>query len=164
MPPGARYLLFLPLGFAVACARPAVAPTESAGERTADATGDRATPARDGWDPLGPRIFTTTVKPSKPDVFLALYENYHSVYVVLDATSDGVVLPDTVERTTHIILEYGKHLRIPIRGLRVEREGLRAILSFSQTPHPTFVPWRSVRGIITPDDAHGVVWESQGLD
>jgi len=53
------------------------------------------------------------------------------------------------ERET-TIFEYGLNLPVPIDDLAIADDGIRATLSFSRCPHPTFVPWAAVVGILLP--------------
>ena len=46
--------------------------------------------------------------------------------------------------------EYGLNLPVPIDDLAITDDGIRATLSFSRRPHPTFVPWAAVVGILLP--------------
>ena len=46
--------------------------------------------------------------------------------------------------------EYGLDLPVPIDDLEITDIGIRATLSFSRAPRPTFVPWAAVVGIILP--------------
>jgi hypothetical protein len=46
--------------------------------------------------------------------------------------------------------EYGLNLPVPIDDLEITDAGIRATLSFSRCPHPTFVPWAAVVGILLP--------------
>ena len=46
--------------------------------------------------------------------------------------------------------EYGLNLPIPIDDLEITDDGIRATLSFSRCPYPTFVPWAAVVGILLP--------------
>lgn len=57
------------------------------------------------------------------------------------------VKPGVGETTT---FEYGLNLPVPIDDLEITGEGVKATLSFSRSPHPTFVPWAAVVGILLP--------------
>ena len=57
------------------------------------------------------------------------------------------VRPKERENTT---FEYGLNLPVPIDDLEITDDGIRATLSFSRCPHPTFVPWAAVVGILLP--------------
>ena len=59
----------------------------------------------------------------------------------------GSVRPKEGENT---IFEYGLGLPVPIDDLAITDDGIRATLSFSRRPHPTFVPWAAVVGILLP--------------
>ena len=47
--------------------------------------------------------------------------------------------------------EYGLDLPVPIDELEITDEGIKATLSFSRIPRPTFVPWEAVVAILSPD-------------
>ena len=59
----------------------------------------------------------------------------------------GDVRPKAGETNT---FEYGLNLPVPIDDLEITDIGIRATLSFSRAPRPTFVPWAAVVGIILP--------------
>lgn len=94
--------------------------------------------------------------PSKPQAFLALLqEGRPSLH--LDARRAGVVVPAHLKGDSHLVLQYGIDLPIPITDLTVDDTGVRATLSFARTPHQTFVPWSAVY-VITIDDTRGVLY------
>jgi stringent starvation protein B len=94
--------------------------------------------------------------PSKHQAFLALLqEGRPSLH--LDARREGVIVPAHLKADAHLVLQYGIDLPIPITDLVVDDSGVRATLSFSRTPHQTFVPWPAVY-VIATDDGHGVLY------
>jgi stringent starvation protein B len=103
-------------------------------------------------------------RPSKHQAFLALLqEGRPSLH--LDARREGVVVPEHLKADPHLVLQYGIDLPIPIVDLVVDERGVHATLSFSRTPHGTFVPWAAVyviatedgRGVLFPEDVPGDV-------
>jgi stringent starvation protein B len=94
--------------------------------------------------------------PSKHQAFLALLqEGRPSLH--LDARREGVIVPAHLKADAHLVLQYGIDLPIPITDLVVDDSGVRATLSFSRTPHQTFVPWPAVY-VIATDDGRGVLY------
>ena len=82
-------------------------------------------------------------KPSKPDAFLTLLsEGWVSLH--LDARHPGVVVPAPFSSQTHLVLQYGRSMPVPIPDLEVTAAGVSATLSFSRVPHRTYVPWAAV--------------------
>lgn len=66
------------------------------------------------------------------------------VSVLLDPRRKGVRLPVHLCRESHIVLQYGFHMPIPMYDLLIDEEGIFATLSFQQVPCETFVPWSAV--------------------
>ena len=82
-------------------------------------------------------------RPSKQDAFLTLLsEGWVSLH--LDARRPGVVVPAPFSSQTHLVLQYGRSMPIPIPDLEVTAAGVSATLSFSRVPHRTYVPWSAV--------------------
>jgi len=99
---------------------------------------------------------STAERPSKKEAFLALLrEGWTSLH--LDARRDGVDVPPYLRKEAHLVLQYGFDLPIPIPDLHVDEAGVKATLSFSQTPHPTFVPWTAVY-VVACDDGRGILF------
>lgn len=99
---------------------------------------------------------TTAERPSKKEAFLALLrEGWTSLH--LDARRTGVDVPAYLRKEAHLVLQYGFDLPIPIPDLNVDDVGVKATLSFSQTPHPTFVPWSAVY-VVACDDGRGILF------
>lgn len=97
-----------------------------------------------------------SAKPAKQDAFRALMrEGWTSLH--FDARCPGVEVPDHLRGEPHLVLQYGHDLPIPITDLGISEDGVRATLSFSRTPHATFVPWAAVY-IITGDDGQGFLY------
>jgi stringent starvation protein B len=95
-------------------------------------------------------------RPSKRDAFLAFYgEGWVSVH--LDARRSGVKVPDEFTRNGHLVLQYGRDMPVAIPDLAVDDDGIRATLSFSRTPHSTFVPWSAVY-IVACTDGRGILY------
>ncbi len=79
------------------------------------------------------------------------------VSVFLDPRINGVDLPEYLKQETHIVLQYGHQMPIPIRDLLVNEAGIFATLTFHQAPFETFVPWDAVFAI-TDGDERMQVW------
>jgi stringent starvation protein B len=95
-------------------------------------------------------------RPSKRDAFNAFFgEGWVSIH--LDARRDGVKVPEEHTSNRHLVLQYGQNMPIPIPDLRVDDQGITATLSFSRTPHRTFVPWTAVY-IVACNDGRGILY------
>jgi len=70
----------------------------------------------------------------------------------------GLRLPAGVTLPT--MLEYGWGLPIPMLDLSCGETGIRATLSFNQTPFDTFVPWEAVVAIAPRGRGVVVCWEN----
>ena len=64
-----------------------------------------------------------------------------------------LVIPEGVrpEADQCTVFEYGLNLPVPIKDLELSESGISATLSFSRTPHRTFVPWEAVALFSVPD-------------
>lgn len=99
---------------------------------------------------------SSSERPSKQQAFLALLrEGWTSLH--LDARRVGVVVPDSLRREPHLVLQYGHDLPIPIPDLEIDDYGVRATLSFSRTAHRTVVPWSAVY-VVACDDGRGILY------
>ena len=99
---------------------------------------------------------SSSERPSKQQAFLALLrEGWTSLH--LDARRAGVVVPDSLRREPHLVLQYGHDLPIPIPDLEIDDYGVRATLSFSRTAHRTVVPWSAVY-VVACDDGRGILY------
>lgn len=95
-------------------------------------------------------------RPSKPDAFLTLLsEGWVSLH--LDARRPGVVVPAPFSSQTHLVLQYGRSMPVPIRDLEVTAAGVSATLSFSCVPHRTYVPWSAVY-VVACTNGSGVLY------
>jgi stringent starvation protein B len=95
-------------------------------------------------------------RPSKRDAFLAFYgEGWVSVH--LDARRTGVKVPQEFASNGHLVLQYGQDMPVAIPDLSVDDDGIRATLSFSRTPHATFIPWSAVY-IVASTDGRGILY------
>jgi stringent starvation protein B len=99
---------------------------------------------------------TPEERPSKRDAFLAFYaEGWVSVH--LDARRAGVDVPADFNDNRHLVLQYGRDMPVAIPDLTVDDDGIRATLSFSRTPHSTFIPWNAVY-IVACTDGRGILY------
>jgi stringent starvation protein B len=95
-------------------------------------------------------------RPSKRDAFNAFFgEGWVSIH--LDARREGVQVPGEHTSNRHLVLQYGQNMPIPIPDLQVDDLGITATLSFSRTPHRTFVPWTAVY-IVACNDGRGILY------
>jgi stringent starvation protein B len=95
-------------------------------------------------------------RPTKRDAFNAFFgEGWVSIH--LDARREGVEVPDEFAVNRHLVLQYGQNMPIPIPDLKVDDDGITATLSFSRTPHRTFVPWSAVY-IVACNDGRGILY------
>ena len=95
-------------------------------------------------------------RPSKRDAFLAFYaEGWVSVHI--DARRDGVKVPPDFTDNRHLVLQYGRDMPVAIPDLSVDDDGIRATLSFSRSPHTTFIPWSAVY-IVACTDGRGILY------
>jgi hypothetical protein len=62
---------------------------------------------------------------------------------------EGLVVPESAlpAEGEAQVLSYGLDMPVPILDLSVTDGGISAVLSFSHTPHATFVPWEAVVGL-----------------
>jgi stringent starvation protein B len=98
----------------------------------------------------------STDRPPKQEAFLALLaEGWTSLH--LDARRDGVIVPAHLKSESHLVLQYGHDLPIPIVDLQVNEHGVSATLSFARSPSPTLVPWSAVY-VVTSADGRGVLY------
>jgi hypothetical protein len=97
--------------------------------------------------------------PPKDEVFSLLLRE-GTVLVHIDARKPDLVLPSWLLGQTHVILELGHDMAIPIPDLSVDTERLKATLSFQRQPFECTVPWSAVfgmtlhdgRGLLFPED------------
>lgn len=81
-----------------------------------------------------------------------------SLFVHLDPRHADVECPTWFKHQSHLVLEWGTHLAIPIRDLLVTAKGISGTLSFSRTPIWCFVPWKAVFALVG-EDTRGMIWE-----
>ncbi|HEY0712491.1 MAG TPA: ClpXP protease specificity-enhancing factor SspB, partial [Polyangia bacterium] len=79
------------------------------------------------------------------------------VSVHLDARREGVKVPADFNDNRHLVLQYGRDMPVAIPDLTVDDDGIRATLSFSRTPHSTFIPWNAVY-IVACTDGRGILY------
>lgn len=66
------------------------------------------------------------------------------LFVAVNTTKIGVILPDFLYEQSHCLLNFGYNLAIPITDLEVTRDGVRATMSFNRTPFKVSLPWYSI--------------------
>ncbi|HEX2659247.1 MAG TPA: hypothetical protein VHU40_13280 [Polyangia bacterium] len=66
-------------------------------------------------------------------------------------------MPAHLKSESHLVLQYGHDLPIPIVDLEVNEHGVSATLSFARSPSPTVVPWSAVY-VVTSADGRGVLY------
>lgn len=64
--------------------------------------------------------------------------------VLVSPKADGVKLPEKYGQAGQVLLHLGRNLPTPIPDLEVGDEGIRATLSFDQTPFGVWLPWTCV--------------------
>ena len=69
-----------------------------------------------------------------------------------------MVVPEHLKGESHLVLQYGTDLHIPIPDLIVDDYGVSATLSFARTPHRTVVPWSAVY-VVVSDEGRGVLYD-----
>jgi len=99
------------------------------------------------------------MKPVSKQAVLTHLLEQGSVYLHLDATRQGVQVPDSNKKDTMLTLVLGYGLALPIPDLDVGSDGVTATLSFSQSPFHCFLPWFSIFAMSTEDGTH-LVWPS----
>lgn len=77
--------------------------------------------------------------------FEALLPRYSEVCVAF-VRHLGLVVPESAlpAEGEAQVFSYGLNMPVPVTDLAVTDVGISATLSFSHTPHPTFVPWEAV--------------------
>ena len=75
----------------------------------------------------------------------------------LDPRDDGVLVPPWLAKQSHLVLEIGLDLPIPIPDLKVDAHGVFGTLSFDGSGFTCHVPWESVFAL-TESDGQGVLW------
>lgn len=79
--------------------------------------------------------------------------------VSLNPLIGGVVLPAHLRGKESVVLEFGRHMPLPIPDLQVTDAGISGTLSFSLTcgTFAVFVPWQAVWALVTRDHK-GWIW------
>jgi hypothetical protein len=95
--------------------------------------------------------------PPKKEVALALLER-SSVYVHLDPRRSGVAVPAWFKRQSHLVLQIGLNMPVPIPDLRLDEEGMTCTLSFNRSPFFCAMPWTSIYALVGEDGLHAMVW------
>ena len=94
--------------------------------------------------------------PRKEDVARGLLLR-GNLFVHLDPSEDGVILPDSIRNQPQVMLQLGLDMPLPIPDLRVDDVGITGTLSFRRSPFYCVIPWSSVYAICG-DDGRGMVW------
>lgn len=72
-----------------------------------------------------------------------------SLHLHLDPRRPGVVVPEQLRAMPSVTLQVGRTgMYVPIPDLVVDREGVRATLSFSRQPCACVMPWSAVYGLV----------------
>jgi stringent starvation protein B len=77
-------------------------------------------------------------------LFEHLLANAPSVFVTLNATFDGVVVPPKLLHRTDLVLQFGMDMPVPLTHFRITDAGLSAVMSFGGSPFAVAVPWGAV--------------------
>lgn len=67
-----------------------------------------------------------------------------SVYIHLDPSTPGTVIPGRLRFRPQVVLQIGRNMPVPIPDLRVDIDGIHGTLAFNGIPFTCFVPWRAV--------------------
>ena len=86
----------------------------------------------------------------KKAVFVELLKN-GDVFMTLDATREGVVVPNQFKISKELTLTFGYNMPIPIRDLAVCDSGVSGTLSFGRSPFYCTIPWSAVFGLYQKD-------------
>ncbi len=103
-----------------------------------------------------------TDKPTKREVFDALLSNGDkTLFVMFDPRAAGVSVPAHLKGKTHVSLEVGLQMIVPIKDLLSHAGGFSGVFSFNRTPCYVHVPWAAVFWIgrdLGLDSCVGVEW------
>ncbi len=100
---------------------------------------------------------TRAISP-KQKVLEDFLEKYHSVFVHVDTRRSGVMLPPEWMNKTHVTLQIGLDLVVPLRDLTFDHEGWSGTLSFNRSPFFCIIPWTAMFGVIS-DQGVGGFWQ-----
>lgn len=95
--------------------------------------------------------------PPKHLVALKLLES-SGIFVHLDPRHRDVVVPAQFKTQQELVLQFGLNMRIPIKDLEVEEDGISGTLSFSRRPFWCKIPWIAVYAIVSDTDRRGFSW------
>jgi len=86
------------------------------------------------------------------------FQDAGRIYIVVDATVDGVDVPDYLKGDPALRLALNVRMRQPIY---IRDEGVSSVLSFSGQPHDCFIPLQAIWGAYEPDGdlENGLIWE-----
>ena len=79
------------------------------------------------------------------------------VGVILDPRASGVVAPPWLKKEPKLVLQIGLNMAKPIRDLKIDEDGFRGTLSFSNSPSFCNVPWSAVFALRSDADENDVV-------
>lgn len=81
-----------------------------------------------------------------------------SVFIHLDPRVENVTVPHWLTQQSHLVLQVGWQMPIPIPDLRVDDEGIFGTLSFSRVPYGCNLPWAAVFALVG-EEGKGMVWD-----
>jgi len=84
--------------------------------------------------------------------------------VALDPRIEGVLVPESLRTEQEILLHLGMAMRIPIRDLVVNDDGLSCTLSYDGAPFFSRVPWSAVHAIVDLQDDSECRWSSDIIE
>lgn len=84
------------------------------------------------------------------------YVNYglktkESIFLYVDATKAGVLVPGRLRYKTCLSLQIGYNMPVPIPDLRVDETGVSGTLSFGGSPFYCFIPWDALYALMGDD-------------
>lgn len=80
------------------------------------------------------------------------------IFVWLNPRTKGVKVPPWLRKESHLVLQFGRDMFIPIPDLRCSAEDISGTLSFGRQPFTCKVPWSAVFAVIG-NDSRGRVWQ-----
>lgn len=61
-------------------------------------------------------------------------------------------------RSSHVILQFGYNMPVPIPDLAVDEVGISGTLHFDGKPYLCFIPWTAVSAVVDEKTSNGLAW------
>lgn len=103
---------------------------------------------------------SSTTKRSVADQILTLD---NSLFIHVKVNTPGVLVPQSLQKKSYVVLQVGFDMPVPIPDLRVTEEGVSGTLSFRGVPFFCVVPWDAVSALIN-DKGRGQVYDTSYLN